>query len=98
MDGRGIRSLGAAALAMAAIGLTAPAAFGATGVSVSSVSSLKAGAKAGTLTGKVINDTDRAERAEVDGADLPPRHEGAGHRPHRGQRRGATAPRLTAST
>ena len=50
---------------MAAIGLTAPAAFGAPGVSVSSVSSLKAGATAGTLTGKVTNDTGRAKRAEV---------------------------------
>ncbi len=50
---------------MAAIGLTAPAAFGASGIAVSSVSSLKAGATSGTLTGKVTNDTDRAKRAKV---------------------------------
>jgi hypothetical protein len=50
-----------AALALAA----APAAQAKPGVTVSSVSSLKAGAYSGTLTGSVYNDTGRSARAQV---------------------------------
>ena len=45
------------------------------GVSVSAVSSLKAGATAGTLTGKVVNDTGKATRADVTVRISAPRHE-----------------------
>ncbi len=58
--------LGASLAAVAALGLAAaPAALAAPGVSVSSVSSLKAGATAGTLSGTVVNDSNRATRAKV---------------------------------
>src|ERR1044072_4987963 len=64
MDGRLRRSAGATLALAAVIGLgTTPAAFGASGVSVSSVSSLKG--NAGTLTGTVVNDLGKATRADV---------------------------------
>jgi hypothetical protein len=66
MDGRRGRALSASLAAVAALGLAAaPAAFAAPGVSVSSVSSLKAGATAGTLSGTVTNDTGKARRSTV---------------------------------
>ena len=46
-------------------GFAASPALAAPGVSVSALSSLKAGATAGTLSGKVVNDSSRATRAQV---------------------------------
>ena len=63
MDGRRRGSAGAV-LAVAAIGLgAAPAAMAASGVSVSAVSSLKG--NAGTLSGKIVNDTGKLSHARV---------------------------------
>jgi hypothetical protein len=66
MDGRRRRVVGASLVTMSALALAAaPAALAAPGVAVSSVSSLAAGANAGTLSGTVVNDTNRATRAAV---------------------------------
>jgi hypothetical protein len=63
MDGRLGRAAGAAVVVALLAG--APVAYAAPGVSVSEVSSLSAGATAGTLHGRVVNDTSRATRAQV---------------------------------
>src|SRR5689334_18110851 len=55
---------GAGALLTVAVLAAAPAAHAA-GVGVTQISSLAAGAKAGSLSGVVTNDTDRAARADV---------------------------------
>jgi hypothetical protein len=65
MDVGRVRAAGASLIAAGLMGLAASPALAAPGVSVSAVSSLKAGATAGTLTGKVVNDTNRATRAQV---------------------------------
>ncbi len=65
MDVRRVRAAGASLVTVALMGLAASPALAAPGVSVSAVSSLKAGATAGTLTGKVVNDTNKATRSEV---------------------------------
>jgi hypothetical protein len=65
MDVRRVRAAGASLVAVALMGLVASPALAAPGVAVSAVSSLKAGATAGTLTGKVVNDSDHATRSEV---------------------------------
>ncbi|RKQ91576.1 peptidase M1-like protein [Solirubrobacter pauli] len=62
MDRRSRRALG---VALVALGVAAAPAQAAPGVSVSSLSSLKAGATAGTLNGTVVNDTGHAKRAAV---------------------------------
>ena len=62
MDRRSRRALG---VALVALGIAAAPAQAAPGVSVSSLSSLKAGATAGTLNGTVVNDTNRATKADV---------------------------------
>src|SRR5829696_8278369 len=64
MEGRRGRAAGAALLTVAALALPAAPALAA-GISVSEISSLPAGAKAGTLRGTVINETGRAVRTEV---------------------------------
>src|SRR5215217_7940045 len=63
MDGKYRRAGGASLVALAALAL-APAAQAA-GVGVTSIGSLPAGAKAGTLTGVVTNDGVSAARADV---------------------------------
>src|SRR4051812_33709906 len=65
MDGRHRRALGAAVFTLALGLATAPAALAKPGVAVTSLSSLKAKATAGTLHGTVINETGRATRAQV---------------------------------
>ena len=65
MDVARVRAGCASLVTMALLGLVASPALAAPGVAVSAVSSLQAGATAGTLTGKVVNDTDRATRAQV---------------------------------
>ncbi|WP_028058034.1 M1 family aminopeptidase [Candidatus Solirubrobacter pratensis] len=65
MEGRKVRATGAALLTLALSGLAAGPALAAPGVSVSTVSSLKGGATAGTLTGTVLNRTSRATTATV---------------------------------
>ena len=56
--------VGGRGVVAAAIGLgVAPAAMAATGVAVSSVSSLKG--SAGTLTGRVVNDTGKLTHARI---------------------------------
>jgi hypothetical protein len=65
MEGRKVRATGAALVTLALSGLAAGPALAAPGVSVSTVSSLKAGATAGTLTGTVLNRTSRATTAKV---------------------------------
>jgi len=65
MDVARVRAGCASLVTVALLGLVASPALAAPGVSVSAVSSLQAGATAGTLTGKVVNDTDRATRAQV---------------------------------
>ena len=77
MDGRRVRAAGASLVTVALMGLAASPALAAPGVSVSAVSSLKAGATAGTLTGKVVNDTGKRDAQRGRGADHAPRHEGA---------------------
>src|SRR5690349_20518336 len=61
---RGLKLAGAGALLTMAGLAGAPAAHAA-GVGVTQISSLPAGAKAGTLTGVVTNETGRAARADV---------------------------------
>ena len=67
MKSRGWRAGGASLLAIAAVGLGGPALASAAPavVSVSSLSSLNAGATAGTLNGRVTNETSRATNAKV---------------------------------
>ena len=57
MDGRRLRAAGASLLTVGLVGLAASPALAAPTVSVSTLSSLKAGAKAGKLSGSVHNDT-----------------------------------------
>jgi hypothetical protein len=60
------RAVGAAVLTIALAGLAgASVAAAAPGVSVSALSSLRAGATSGTLRGRVVNETGRASRANV---------------------------------
>jgi hypothetical protein len=63
MDGRKVRAAGASLVVAALMGLAAAPALAAPGVSVTAVSSLKAGATAGTLAGTVTNETGREARA-----------------------------------
>jgi Peptidase family M1 domain len=65
MDVRRVRATGAALTTVALAGLLAAPALASPGVTVSTLSSLKAGRTAGTLDGKVINRTGRAETANV---------------------------------
>src|SRR3954467_15544988 len=65
MDVRRGRATGAALVTVALAALTAAPALASPGVTVSTLSSLQAGRTAGTLGGKVINRTDRAETANV---------------------------------
>jgi hypothetical protein len=65
MDVRRVRATGAALVTVALAGLAATPASASPGVTVSTLSSLKAGRTAGTLGGKVINRTGRAETANV---------------------------------
>ena len=65
MDGRRVRAAGASLVAVALTGLAAAPALAAPGVTVSELSSLKAGASAGTLSGTVLNRTNRAADATV---------------------------------
>src|SRR4051794_5806944 len=65
MDVARVRAAAASLVTMAVLGVAASPALAAPGVSVSALSSLKAGATAGTLTGTVVNDTARAKRAKV---------------------------------
>src|SRR3954469_12899143 len=66
MDGRRRRALSASLVTMAAVALaTAPAAL-ASGVTVASLSSLKAGASAGTLRGQVANQAAKGTRARIE--------------------------------
>jgi hypothetical protein len=65
MDVGSVRAVGASLVTAALMGLTGPPALAASGVSVSAVSSLKARASSGTLTGKIVNDTSHATRTEV---------------------------------
>jgi hypothetical protein len=64
MDSRKARALGASLVVVCALGATAASAQAA-GVGVTSLSSLRAGAKAGTLSGVVTNDSGSAARAAV---------------------------------
>jgi hypothetical protein len=62
----GIRAIGAAFMTAALVGAAGTSvASAAPGISVSKVSSLRAGATAGTLSGRVVNRTSRASGAEV---------------------------------
>ena len=61
----GFKRAGAGALLTVAVLAAAPAAAHAAGVGVTQISSLPAGATAGTLTGVVTNESGRAARAEV---------------------------------
>src|SRR3954453_3100597 len=66
MDGRSRRALSASLVTMAALGLaTAPAAL-ASGVTISSLSSLKAGASTGTLSGNVVNGAAKGTTAKIE--------------------------------
>jgi hypothetical protein len=65
MDGRRMRAAGASLVAVGLLGLAASPALAAPTVSVSTLSSLKTGAKAGTLSGSVHNDTAAARSAKV---------------------------------
>ena len=65
MEGRKVRAIGAALFAVALVGMTAGSASAAPGVAVGRLSSLAAGATAGTLHGTVINQTGRAASANV---------------------------------
>src|SRR4051812_35571485 len=66
MDGRRRRAVGVSMVTMAALALaSAPAAL-AGGVTVSSVGSLKTGATAGVLTGKVSNEASKGARADIE--------------------------------
>src|SRR6478736_5804929 len=65
MNGSKVRAAGVALVSVAMAGLAASPALASSGVTVGSVSSLKAGAKAGTLRGEVINRTGKAVDAKV---------------------------------
>ena len=65
MNGLKVRAAGVALVSVAMAGLAASPALASPGVTVGSVSSLAAGAKAGTLRGEVINRTGRAVDAKV---------------------------------
>jgi hypothetical protein len=60
-----VRAVGASLLTVGLVGLAAAPALAAPSVAVSTLSSLKAGAKAGTLSGAVHNDTALARDAKV---------------------------------
>src|SRR5262249_41545026 len=65
MDVRRARAIGAALTTFALAGTLAAPALASPGVTVSTLSSLKAGRTAGTLGGKVINRTGKAATADV---------------------------------
>ena len=65
MDVEKVRAAGASLVTLALLGLGATPALAASGVSVSALSSLKAGTTAGTLSGTVVNDSGHATRSEV---------------------------------
>ena len=65
MEGRGVRATGAAVAAVALVALGAGPALAAPHITVGSVSSLKPGARAGTLHGTVVNRSNRAVYARV---------------------------------
>ncbi len=65
MDVGRVRAVGASLITVGLMGLAASPALAAPGVSVSAVSSLSQGATAGTLTGKVVNDSGRAANSAV---------------------------------
>ena len=65
MDVGRVRAAGASLVTLALLGLGATPALAASGVSVSALSSLKAGTTAGTLSGAVVNDSGHATRSEV---------------------------------
>ncbi len=65
MDVGRVRAVGASLITVGLMGLAASPALAASGVSVSAVSSLKKGATAGTLSGKVVNDSSRAAKSAV---------------------------------
>jgi hypothetical protein len=65
MDVRRVRAVGASLITVGLMGLAASPALAAPGISVSEVSSLKAGATAGTLSGRVVNDSSKASRSKV---------------------------------
>src|SRR4051794_29368650 len=63
MDVGRVRAVGASLVTVALLGVGVTPAFASSGVTVANVSSLKG--SAGTLTGKVYNDTSKATRADV---------------------------------
>ena len=65
MNGLKVRAAGVALVSVAWRGWRASPALASPGVTVGSVSSLKAGAKAGTLRGEVVNRTGHAVDAKV---------------------------------
>src|SRR4051812_41668548 len=65
MDGRRRRAMSASLVTVTALGLAAAPAALASGVSVASLSSLRAGANAGTLTGTVANQAARSTTADI---------------------------------
>jgi hypothetical protein len=65
MEGLKVRAAGVALVSVALAGLSASSALAAPGVTVGSLSSLAAGAKAGTLHGAVVNRTGHAVDARV---------------------------------
>src|SRR5690349_17815590 len=65
MDVRRVRATGAALTTLALAGFAAAPALASPGVTVSTLSSLRAGHTAGTLTGNVINRTGSAATANV---------------------------------
>src|SRR3954454_14741693 len=65
MEGRTRRALGASVAVLGLLGVSAAPALASPHMNVSKVSSLKAGAMAGTLHGTVVNKTARAANAKV---------------------------------
>ena len=65
MNGLKVRAAGVALASVMVAGLAASPALAAQGVTVGSLSSLKAGATSGTLGGQVVNRTDQAVNAKV---------------------------------
>ena len=81
MKGSKVRAAGVALVSVALAGLAASPALASPGVTVGSVSSLEAGAKAGTLRGEVVNRTDQRGRRQghacASSAPAPPRSSSA---------------------
>src|SRR3954452_16771632 len=65
MEGRRVRALSASVAVLGLLGFAAAPAMASPNVLVSKVSSLKAGATAGTLQGTVVNKTASAKNAQV---------------------------------